>query len=134
METKFLNYLTAGLIASGGVTIAPSLTVAQTIPSPGAEVEHLTCVKDAQGLMCKADERDNTPTAQDEAATLKLSAPPQIMSSEQLGRVSNLLLGCLYFVLPTGLALAIFLHDKRSKLFSEQVARLEKLWSQNPQH
>lgn len=134
MRTKFFNSLAAGLIAFGLVTIAPSLAFAQTIPSQESEVEHLTCVKDAQGLMCKADDRDKE-AASDESATMQpTSTTPQILSSEQLGQFSNVLLGCLYFVLPTGLGLAIFLHDNRSKTLNEQIERLEKLWSQNPQH
>lgn len=134
MRTKFFNFLAAGLIAFGLVRIAPSLAFAQTITSNKSEVEHLTCVKDTQGLMCKTDDRDKAATS-DESATMQLtSTTPQILSSEQLGQFSNVLLGCLYFVLPTGLGLAIFLHDNRSKTLNEQIERLEKLWSQNPQH
>ncbi len=133
MKTKFFNHLTAGLIASGLVAIAPSLAVAQTIPSPKGEVEHLTCVKDAQGLMCKADNFDKA-VPQESAATNPASTTSQLVSSEQLGQFSNVLLGWLYFVLPAGLGLAVFLHDKHSQRLTEQVELLEKLWSKNPQH
>ncbi len=134
MRTKFFNSLATGLIAFGLVTIAPSLAFAQTIAFNESEVEHLICVKDIQGLMCKTDDRDKAATSDESATMQPTSTTPQILSSEQLGQFSNVLLGCLYFVLPTGLGLAIFLHDKRSKILNEQIERLEKLWSQNPQH
>ncbi len=134
MRTKFFNYLTVSLIASGVVAIVPSLAVAQTLPSKGGEIEHLTCVKDTQGLMCQADDRDKAAASGESATLHPTSTTPQILSSEQLGQFSNVLLGCLYFVLPTGLGLAIFLHDQRSKTLNEQIERLEKLWSQSPQH
>jgi hypothetical protein len=94
MRTKFFNSLAAGLTAFGLVTIAPSLAFAQTIPSNESEVEHLICVKDTQGLMCKTDDRDNALTKQNESVPQQLaSTAPQILSSEQLGQFSNVLLG-----------------------------------------
>lgn len=128
MRTKLFNYLATGLITSGLLAIAPS-TSAQTARLQTAEskVEHLTCVKDAQGLMCKTEERDSKPVAPN--TTVSAS----IVSSEQLGHFSNALLASLYFVLPAGLGLAIFLRDKQSELLNQQIQRLEKLWSQTPQ-
>ncbi len=108
-------------------------------------MQHLTCVKDAQGLMCTIDEsqeRDHEVAKKaGTAKTLKAStvaAVPQLISSTQLGFISNVLLGFLYFVLPVGLGLGIFLHDKyyayRSNLVKEQIDLLERLWKQSPQN
>ncbi len=126
MKTKFFNSLIAGLIASGLLSIAPAAFAQATRSQAPADVERLTCVKDAQGLMCKAEEHDSQAVATG-------AATPAIVNSEQLGRWSDALLACLYFVLPTGLGLAVFLSDKRSELLREQIERLEKLWSQTPQ-
>ena len=126
MKIKFFNSLTIGLVTSGLLAIAPAAFAQATKSQGSAEVEHLTCVKDAQGLMCKAQDRDS------QVAAINTKVAP-IMNSEQLGHWSDALLACLYFVLPTGLGLAVFLSDKRSEFLSEQIERLEKLWSQTPQ-
>ena len=124
MKTKIFNCLTV-VVAAGMLTIAPS-ALAQAKPQvTEAGVEHLTCVKDAQELTCKVDDRDG------QLAAVDTTSP--IVSSEQLGQISDALLGGLYFLLPAGLGLAIFLRDRQSELLSTQIERLEKLWSQDPQ-
>jgi hypothetical protein len=131
MKSKFFNPLTAGLIAAGLLTIAP-IAVAQstTLQMPTAEVEHLTCVRDAQGLMCKPESRDNAPANLVNAPATATEYLPQLVSPQQLGQFSDALLVCLYLVFPAGLGLAILLHDKRSELLSARIEQLEKLWNQ----
>lgn len=147
MKFKPFSLLTVCLAASGCLAIAPTAfgqSVDQHIN--GEDVQHLTCVKDAQGLMCKTEERDSEPAGNpgnvSEAGvpeSLKVSSittVPQMISSAQLELISNVLLGFLYFVLPTGIGLAIFLHDKyssyRSAILDKQIEILERLWMQSP--
>lgn len=128
MKFKPFSLLTVCLAASGCLAIAP--TAFGQSPEQhinGENVQHLTCVKDAQGLMCKTEERDSEPAGN----------PGNVMiSSAQLELISNVLLGFLYFVLPTGIGLAIFLHDKyssyRSAILDKQIEILERLWMQSP--
>ncbi len=107
----------------------------------GKNVQYLTCVEDSQGLMCKPQARDNQhqkPTSPAPTSQISTTYLPTVLSAAQLGLISNMLLGILYFVLPSGLALAVFLHDKnhayRTQLLSTQIEFLERIWRQNSQH
>jgi hypothetical protein len=130
MKPGFFNPLTAGLIAAGLLTLAPTAFAQPTkLQMPATEVEHLTCVRDAQGLMCKPQSHD-TDASLVKAPGSTTENFPQLVSSQQLGQFSDALLVCLYLVFPAGLGLAILLHDKRSELLSAQIEQLEKLWNQ----
>jgi hypothetical protein len=71
------------------------------------------------------------------ASTTAAAATPHFLSPAQQESICNILLGTLYFVLPVGLGLAIFLNDRysnyRSALLHQQIQLLERLWHQNPQ-
>jgi hypothetical protein len=149
MKFKLFNHLGVCLLTSGFLAIASS-AFGQSVELQinGENVQHLTCVKDTQGLMCKTEQRDSQSTQKTadvrEAGTAKslkastLMPVPQLLSSAQLEFISNVLLGFLYLVLPVGLGLGIFLHDKyyayRSNLLSTQMELLERLWKQSSQH
>lgn len=148
MKCTFFNPLTICLATSGWLAIAPTTFSQSLKPQITGDVQHLTCLKDAQGLICKIEERDSN-SAKNPRDIKKAKATeslkdstaktvPQLLSSAQLEFISNILLGFLYFVLPAGLGLGIFLHDKyyayRSHLLKAQIERLERLWQQNPQH
>ena len=123
MKANFFNPLVASAMTVGLLTIAPSaLSQTANVQVQDAGVEHLTCVKDSQGLMCKPMDRDRQPVV-----NVKNSS---VVTSEQLGHISNGLLAILYFLLPASLGLAIFLRDQKSDRINKQVMRLEKLWSQ----
>lgn len=136
MKYKFFSLLPVCLAASGCLAIAP-IALGQSLE----EVQHLTCVKDAQGLMCKTEERDSEPVRNPgnglkagvpESLKVSTIAAPQLITSAQLEFISNVLLGFLYFVLPTGIGLAIYMHDKyssyRSAMLEKQIEILERLW------
>jgi hypothetical protein len=144
---KPFSILTLCLAASGCLAIAPAaFSQSVKLHIDGEGVQHLTCIKDAQGLMCKTEERDSEP-AENPGNDLEAGVPeslkvssittvPPKLSSAQLELISNVLLGFLYFVLPIGIGLGIFLHDKyssyRSAILDQQIMILERLWMQSP--
>ena len=93
---------------------------------PDQNVQHLTCTRDPQGLMCTIDQSQ-------EAVALKQSAISQNQGirSEQLEQISNALIGLIFIGLPIGLILAVIIHDKRDSDRTKQVEQLERIWQQN---
>jgi hypothetical protein len=71
-------------------------------------------------------------------STTSQAAAPQLFNAAQQEEISQMLLGFLYFVLPVGVALSIFLHDKysqkRSATIKQQTEVLEVTFNQHPQH
>ncbi|WP_146141083.1 hypothetical protein [Stenomitos frigidus] len=71
------------------------------------------------------------------ATTSAPAVSPKLLSAAQMERIADILLGLFYFVLPVGLGLGIFLHDRyqqhRASILEEQIKLLEKLWEQSPQ-
>jgi hypothetical protein len=61
---------------------------------------------------------------------------PQLFDNAQQEQISHILLGFIYFVLPVGVGLSIFLHDKyvqhRSATLNKQIEILEQVWKQTP--
>ena len=61
----------------------------------------------------------------------------QLFDNAQQEAISQILLGFIYFVLPVGVGLSIFLHDKcvqqRSATLNKQIEILEQVWKQTPQ-
>lgn len=84
--------------------------------------------------MCKAEARDAKVADTTVVPINSQAATSQLLNSEKMELLCNIILGSLYFVLPTGLGLAIFLQDKRTELLSAQIELLERLWHQNHQH
>jgi hypothetical protein len=137
MRTNFVNRLTLGLAVLGLSAIAPAaFGQSMTLQKGRVEVEHLTCTKDTQGLMCKPQVQDSkvVPQAAMAADSTAAISAPQWISAGQLSSFSDVLLGGLYFVLPVGVGLAMFLHDEQTKRFAKRIDRLERLWNNHPQH
>ena len=135
MKKILFNHFAACLATSAFLAIAPT-ALAQS-------AENSTCTQDAQGLMCKSQLSDsstwvNAPKSELIEATANLSSNEATIPSNQLAAVSNFLLGLTYFILPAGLGLAVFLHDKHedeiAALLNKQIELLERIWNQNPQH
>lgn len=60
----------------------------------------------------------------------------QLFDNAQQEIISQILLGFIYFVLPVGVGLSIFVHDKcvqqRSATLNKQIDILEQVWKQTP--
>ncbi|MEG4322705.1 MULTISPECIES: hypothetical protein [unclassified Microcoleus] len=71
-------------------------------------------------------------------STTSQGAAPVLFDAAQQEEISQMLLGFLYFVLPVGVALSIFIHDKysqkRSATIKQQTEVLEVTFNQHPQH
>ncbi len=96
---------------------------------------HLICTADAHGSMCNPEspalkfDGEHNQAAQE---TTKV-ALPQPLSNVQMEHLTDLLLGLIYVVMPVGLGLSIFLHDRHQATIDAQIERLEKLWQQSSQ-
>jgi hypothetical protein len=122
------------------------------------QAQHLVCVKRGEHLPCDVDNSSkpdflpdsvaSSESAKNQATANELQAAdslqsstrsvvPQLLSPAQQGAIANIILGFTYLVLPTGLVLGIYLHDKysayRSAVLNEQIERLERLWKQTTQ-
>ncbi len=134
-----LTLLTATLAISS--TFAAPAAFGSSQQVNGKNVQYLTCVEDSQGLMCKPQERDihyQKPENPSPNSQISTTYVQPVLSAAQLGFIANMLLGILYFVLPSGLVLAVILHDKndayRTQLLSTQIDFLERVWQQNSQN
>lgn len=133
MNIHRLTAVLVGLTLSGGL-IASSAT-AQSIDSSkqNSQVQHLTCVKDTQGLMCTVDKAlDAASGVQQTNSKSDLTVSEQA-TNEQLGQISNALLAIMYVGLPIALVFAILRHDKRDAELAQSIEGLERIWNQNPQ-
>lgn len=90
------------------------------------EIQHLTCTKDPQGLLCKVDETQEM---------LLLKNPSQSqrsgLSSEQLTHLSNILIGLIFLGLPITIVLSVLIHDKRDRTKIKQIKQLERIWQRS---
>ncbi|MBW4443461.1 MAG: hypothetical protein KME10_19955 [Plectolyngbya sp. WJT66-NPBG17] len=85
---------------------------------PDQSVQHLTCTKDPQGLMCTIDETQKT---------VSINAP----TSAQLEQLSNELIAVMFIGLPIALVLVVILHDKQGIDRKKRREQLEKIWQQS---
>lgn len=112
---KPFSILTLCIAASGCLAIAPAAFSQSAAENPGNDLE----VGVPESL---------------KVTSIK-TVPPKLSSAE-LELISNVLLGFLYFVLPIGIGLGIFLYDKyssyRSAVLAQQITILERLWMQSP--
>lgn len=91
------------------------------------EIQHLTCTKDSQGLMCTIDETQET-------VVLKHASQPEIFkgnSASQLGELSNFLIGLIFIGFPITIVLSVLIHDKRDDAKLKQIEELERIWQQS---
>lgn len=124
--------------------MTPTATLAQSSAQNAARstreaIQPSTCAADVQGLRCNlsnptlkdATQRQASPTT---ASAVALMQP---LSNAQMERLSDILLGLLYFVLPIGFGIGLFLHDRqqaqRMATLEAQIKLLERLWNQTPQ-
>ncbi len=110
--------------------------VAQTAVSSkrNSQVQHLTCMQDTQGLMCTHNEALNLSSSVEQTTDSKPDpSAPGWLTAQQLGQVSNLLLGVMYFGLPIALVFAVLRHDKRDAERTQQIEQLKRIWEQSPQ-
>lgn len=129
---------TVCFMLAGASLVAPSALsqdVARSTPS--AVTPNSTCAIESQGLMCNVDQHElETPSASSQAS-INAASLLQPSTNAQMEQLSNVLLGFLYFVLPVGFGLGLFLHDRyqayRSAMLDAQIKLLEKLWEQSPQ-
>jgi hypothetical protein len=156
MKSQLFNLLTLGLATSG--LLAPGAAFGYTGERQisSEEAQHLVCVPQGQRLLCDVEKKEDSPGAswtresagnqvsENEAnptQSLKsstLTVVPPLLTPAQQGTIADILLGFTYFVLPCGLALAIFWHDKysayRTAAIEEQIELLERLWKQSSEH
>ena len=109
MKIKNLIPVLCGLMLSGGL---------MATSAKAAGVQHLTCVKEADGLSCKVD-----------ATTVKNSTNnlQQAPKNHNLGQVSSILLALIYLALPSALVYAILLEAKSYRERTKLIERLESI-------
>ncbi|MBW4472271.1 MAG: hypothetical protein KME45_17985 [Stenomitos rutilans HA7619-LM2] len=138
---RWLNVLAVGLAVVGIVAIAP-MAAAQSEQAVEPSLQAPTCIADSQGLMCRTNENSpqNGVPALPKAMPANVSTSATVshgLSATQMEQISNALLGILYFVLPVGFGLGLFLHDRyqayRVATLEAQIKLLEKMWEQSPQ-
>jgi hypothetical protein len=138
MNIQRLTPVLVGVMLSGGLIAVSAVAQNAVSAKQNSQVQHLTCMQDTQGLMCTLDEalsgssRMQQTKVSQTVSQSDLSAPA-LITAEQLGLVSNLLLGFMYFGLPTALAFAVFRHDKRDVERTQYIEQLKRIWGQSPQ-
>jgi predicted PurR-regulated permease PerM len=135
MNIQRLTPVLFGFMLSGGLIATSAAAQMAASSKQNLPVQHLTCVQDTQGLMCTHNEASNVSSGVEQTTVSKaeLSAP-EGLTAEQLGQVSNLLLGVMYFGLPIALVFAVLRHDKRYAERIQQIEQLKRIWGQSPQH
>lgn len=136
--------LTLAIVATASMmTIVPA-AVAQSSVTQGlgrssiaATTQHSTCGADAQGLTCNASNRELEDAVLVQAPQASAALLPQLLSNAQMESIADVLLELLYFVLPVGFGIGLFLHDRhqaqRTAILEAHIKLLEKLWKQTPQ-
>ncbi len=154
MKTKLFNLITVFLATSGWVVPAQAAIVGHTLErhTDVEEAQHLICVKEAQHFLCDFEsgreaqkahplgyhqgtsnkgDVESAKAIQNHNSSHTTVVPP-LLSPAQQKSVADLLLGFIYFVLPGGLVLGIFLYDKycvyRAAVIKKQIESLERLW------
>ncbi|NJK69713.1 MAG: hypothetical protein HC789_09075 [Microcoleus sp. CSU_2_2] len=95
------------------------------------------CLGTASGAIAQEAQPQVKAQALVSSSTSQPTAVPQFNAAQQ-EEIAQMLLGFIYFVLPVGVALTIFLHDKyakkRSATLNKQIEVLEISFHQTPQH
>ena len=108
--------------------MASSAIAAPTASTNNSQVQHLTCVRDSQGLMCNVDAASNAQSTSPMNVTSASNLAPELISTEQLAQLADFLIGLMFFGLPCSLIFAVLLHDKRAAEHERLVAQLERIW------
>ena len=130
MNIKHLTPILVGMMLSGGIITSAAAAQPTTSSSQNSQVEHLTCVRDPQGLMCNVDDSSSVKSTK-RVTISKNSSTPTAVNTQQLAQASDLLLGIIYLGLPSALILAIVRYDRRAAKHTQLVAQLERIWD-NP--
>jgi hypothetical protein len=128
--TNIMKYLTSalfGLMLSGGL-MASSAIAAPSTSIDNSQVQHLTCIRDSQGLMCNVDESSKVQSTSQLNLAGANNLAPELITTEQLAQLSDFLIGIMFFGLPCSLVFAVLLHDKREAERDRLVAQLERIW------
>ncbi|NUN67456.1 hypothetical protein HCU40_22800 (plasmid) [Pseudanabaena biceps] len=116
------------LLAFSGVALCGSLGISQSVSAS----ELAKSSEKSSILVQNTNENGQNIFAAEQAK------PSYIVSVAQDELISNALLIFLYLALPASFGLLIWQHDKRHKeqlaKLIEQIATLERIWHQDPQH
>lgn len=133
-KSKFIGFVTLCLVASNFMATSQAAfghAVETPIHAESLQSEPVNGAKVFLGDIQEA----NQPSVENSATAHQ---PSSLISPVQDEQLSSILLGFLYFVLPVGIGLAIWLHDYRNRdrffKLTAQIATLERIWSQNLQH
>ena len=118
-----------GVMLSGGLSVAAAVAQPTATSPQQPQVQHLTCVQDTQGLMCNVDESSNSIERDRVSVASADNSAPALITAAQLEQLSNLLLGFMYFGLPSALVFAVLRHDRRDREQTQLVAQLERIWN-----
>lgn len=133
MKSQPLTRVLLRLMLAGGL-IAASVAQAAVPSKQNVPVQHLTCKQDAQVLMCTHSEALNGSSGVKQTTVSKLDLlASQGITAEQLGQISNLLLGLMYFGLPVALVFAVLRHDRRDAERTQHIEQLKRIWERSPQ-
>ena len=78
--------------------------------------------------MCNVDELSSQMGDRVSVESADNSAPVSIAAA-QLEQLSNLLLGIMYFGLPSALVFAVLRHDRRDREQTQLIAQPERIWN-----
>ena len=116
------------LVLSLALLGSPNVIAAQS----DQNVQHLTCTRDPQGLMCTINETQETVSLKNsERSALPQHQDAQTNYSEQLEQISNGLIGLIFIGLPIVLMVAIVVQDKRDIDRTKRLEQLERIWHQS---
>lgn len=147
-KSRFACVLSACIAASSLLMPTPAAFGQNVTTADTNDVQHLTCVKEGQRLVCdiqQPGQPNKVITFEQKPYTGKASESVELtpvartaLISPELDEIfASTLLWVFYIGLPINVVLAIWLHDKRTSKrtaeLKEQVDMLERIWKQNPQ-
>ncbi|MBD2003969.1 hypothetical protein [Funiculus sociatus] len=136
-----LNFL-AACLAAWGLLACASASAASVEPVLDAEqVQHLSCVKQGERLLCEVEKTSDRASAPNQAPeSLKSSTVTinlQMLTPQEQESLANILLWLTYLI-PSGACVGILLYDKyclhRTTALNQKIEVLEKLWKQTTQN
>ena len=113
MKIKHLISVFCGLMLSGGLMVTAA---------KAAGVQHLTCVKEADGLSCQVDA-----TVKSANNLQQGDSSLEATKNNNLEQFSSILLALIYLGLPSALVYAILLEAKSHRERTKIIERLESI-------